>query len=64
MPRQLFDKDEFLRLADGARECLVVRRGEDVKIKIRRSRLMYIYVAKASEADGILSQIKVDKIEL
>ena len=64
MPKQLFDRDEFLKLADGARECLVVKRDEKVKIKIRRSRLMYVYVAEASEADGILNQIKVDKIEL
>jgi len=63
MPKQIFNKDDFLQLADDARECLVVRRGDKVKIKLRKSRLMYIYVAEASEADNILSQIKVDKFE-
>jgi hypothetical protein len=63
MPKQIFNKDDFLQLADDARECLVVRRGDKVKIKLRKSRLMYIYVADASEADNILSQIKVDKFE-
>jgi hypothetical protein len=64
MPKQIFNKDDFIKLADDARECLVVRREDKVKVKLRRSRLMYIYVANASEADQILKEIKLDKIEL
>ena len=64
MPKQIFNKDDFIKLADDARECLVVRREDKVKIKLRRSRLMYIYVSNASEADQILKEIKLDKIEL
>jgi hypothetical protein len=63
MPRQIFNKDDFLKLADDATECLVVRREDKVKIKLRRSRLMYVYVANASEADQVLREIKLDKIE-
>ncbi|MGH9909142.1 MAG: hypothetical protein ACRD32_00730 [Nitrososphaerales archaeon] len=63
MPKQIFDKDEFVKLADDARECLVVRRKDKVKIKLRRSRLMYIYVVNESEADQVLKEIKVDKLE-
>ena len=44
MPKQLFSKDDFLKMADGARECLVVRRKDKVKLKLRRSRMMYVYV--------------------
>lgn len=61
--KQIFNKDDFLELADDARECLVVRREDKVKIKLRRSRLMYVYVAQPSEADEILSKIKLEKIE-
>jgi hypothetical protein len=64
MPKQIFNKDDFIKLADDARECLVVRREDKVKVKLRRSRLMYIYVSNASEADQILKEIKLDKIEL
>lgn len=64
MPKQIFNKDDFIKLADDARECLVVRREDKVKIKLRRSRLMYIYVSNASEADQLLKEIKLDKIEL
>lgn len=64
MPKQIFNKDDFIQLADDARECLIVRRGDKVKIKLRKSRLMYVYVANESEADQVLREIKVDKIEL
>ncbi|MFQ5941695.1 MAG: hypothetical protein ACE5KA_08375 [Nitrososphaerales archaeon] len=64
MPKQIFNKDDFIKLADGAWECLVVRREDKVKIKLRRSRLMYIYVTNSSEADEVLKEIKVDKVEL
>jgi len=64
MPRQVFSKEEFLKLADGAQECLVVKRKGKVKIKLLRSRMMYVHVASEQEADGILKSIKIDKTEL
>ena len=64
MPKQVLSKDEFLKMADGAIECLVVRRKDKVKLKLRRSRLMYIYVTNDSEANDLLKSIKVDTIEL
>ena len=51
-------------MADGAKVCLVVRREDKVKIKIRRSRLMYTYITDKSEADQVLKEIKLDKINL
>ena len=63
MPKQIFSKDDFIKLADGAIECLVVRRKDEVKIKLRLSRMLYVYVTNASEADEILKEIKVNKIE-
>ncbi|MFY3740051.1 MAG: hypothetical protein HMLIMOIP_000476 [Candidatus Nitrosomirales archaeon] len=64
MPKQLFDKDEFLKMADDAIDCLVVRRKDKVKLKVRRSRRMYIYVTNESEADELLKRIKVNTTEL
>ena len=64
MPKQVFSKDEFLKMADGARECLVVRRKDKVKLKLRKSRMMYIYVTNDAEAKDILKSIKSDTIEL
>ncbi|GIU71367.1 MAG: hypothetical protein KatS3mg003_2157 [Candidatus Nitrosocaldaceae archaeon] len=63
MPKQVFDKDEIVRLADKAQECRIVRRKDKVKIKIRRSRMLYTYVANANEADEILNKINIEKVE-
>ena len=63
MPKQIFSKDDFIKLADGAIECLIVRRKDEVKIKLRLSRMLYVYVTNASEVDEILKEIKVNKIE-
>ena len=64
MPKQLFSKDDFLKMADGAIDCLVVRRKDKVKLKLRRSRMMYVYVTNESEANDLLKSIKIDQIEL
>ncbi len=64
MPRQIYSKEELLRLADNSRECRVVRRGDKVKIKLRRGRYLYTYVTTASEADTLLRQINLEKMEL
>jgi tetraacyldisaccharide-1-P 4'-kinase len=64
MPKQLFDKDEFLKMADDAIDCLVVRRKDTVKLKVRRSRMMYIYVTNEEEANDLLKSIKVNTVEL
>ncbi len=63
MPKQVFNKDEIVRLAENAQECRVVRKKEKVKIKVRRSRMLYTYVANANEADDILNRISIEKIE-
>lgn len=64
MPKQIFDKEEFLKLADNAIECRIVRRKDKVKIKLRRVRMLYTYVADSNEADEIISKINVPKVEL
>jgi len=64
MPKQVFSKEDFLKMADGAIECLVVRRKDKVKLKLRRSRLVYTYVTNDSEAKELLKSVKVNVVEL
>lgn len=64
MPRQVFKKEEIIKLAEGAKECRIVRRKDKVKIKIRRSRMLYTYVADPKEVDEILNKINIKKVEL
>ncbi len=63
MPRQVFDKDEIVRLAENAQECRIVRGKDKVKIKVRRSRMLYTYVADTNEADEIINKISIEKVE-
>lgn len=63
MPKQVFNKEDFLKMADGATECLVVRRKDKVKLKLRKSRMMYIYVTNEPEANDLLKSIKAETIE-
>ncbi|MFQ5970536.1 MAG: hypothetical protein ACE5J2_08600 [Nitrososphaerales archaeon] len=64
MPKQVFSKEDFLRMADGAIECLVVRRDDKVKLKLRRSRLVYTYVTNDSEANDLLKSVNLNVVEL
>lgn len=58
MPREVFDREEFMKLAEGAAEVRVVRRGDKVKLKARRKRYLYTYVTDVKEAEEILEEIK------
>lgn len=63
MPKQVTSKDELLKLAEKASECRIVRRNDKVKIKVRRSRMLYTYVANTNEADEIINRITIEKKE-
>lgn len=63
IPREVFDPDEFLALADGASKCLVKRLGEVTKLKLRTSRYLYTIKLGASEAEELLGKIRCPKEE-
>ena len=64
MPREVFSRDEFLKLAEGAIEIRVVKRGERVKLKARRKRYLYTYVTDEEEANEILEILKKQKLNI
>ncbi|MBI2183487.1 MAG: hypothetical protein HYU39_00860 [Thaumarchaeota archaeon] len=64
MPRLVESEEEFLRWAGKASGCRVVRRGDEVKIKLRTPGFLAVYVTSGDKADGILEQIKVEKVEI
>lgn len=63
MPKQIFSPEEFRELISKAEECRVVRRGDKVKLKLRTKRYLYTYITTPDEADEILKEIKVKKVE-
>ena len=64
MPKEVFDADEFLSLAEGAPVCLVKRLGEVTKLKVRSGRYLYTIKLEAPEAEDLLGKIRCPKEEL
>lgn len=58
MPREVFRMEEIMELAEGSSEVRIVRRGDKVKIKVRRSRNLYTYVASPDEMEDALKTLK------
>lgn len=58
MPKEIFDVDEFLKLAEKARYCILKRRGETVKLKLRTKRYLYTLKVGSGEAEDILRRVK------
>ncbi|TEU09002.1 50S ribosomal protein L38e [Candidatus Bathyarchaeota archaeon] len=64
MPKEIFDADEFLALAEKASKCLVKKLDGETKLKLRTSRYLYTITLEPSEADTLLGKIQCPKEEL
>jgi len=64
MPKEIFDADEFLALAEQASNCLVKKLDGETKLKLRTSRYLYTITLEPSEADALLGKIQCPKEEL
>ena len=64
MPKEVFDVDEFVALAEGASKCTVKRLDDITKIKVRSGRYLYTIKVETSEADGVLGRISCPKDEV
>jgi len=62
MPKEIFDKNEFIKLSERAIECRVKRGKDYVKLKLRLKRYLYTIKVKPEEADELLRQIKCSRI--
>ncbi len=63
MPKEIFDHDEFIALAESASKCMVKRLGDVTKLKLRTSRYLYTIKLEASEAEELLDKIRCPKEE-
>ncbi|MFQ5998266.1 MAG: hypothetical protein ACE5KO_03075 [Candidatus Bathyarchaeia archaeon] len=64
MPKQIRNKEEFVKLSERSKNCLVKRSGEQVKLKLRTPKYLYTFVTSAEVADSLLEKIKCEVIEL
>ena len=64
MPREIFDEEKFLELAEFAVHCRVKRIKDVVKLKLRTKKILYTYKTDPTSADRLLRSINCDVIEL
>ncbi|MHA1294507.1 MAG: hypothetical protein ACTSQJ_17850 [Promethearchaeota archaeon] len=64
MPREIFNEEKFLELAEFAVHCRVKRVKDVVKLKLRTKKILYTYKTDPTSAENLLKQINCDIIEL
>jgi len=64
MPRELFDEEKFLELAENAIHCRVKTSKDVVKLKLRTKKILYTYKTDPMSAERLLKNIQCDVIEL
>jgi len=64
VPREIFDEEKFIELAEFAVHCRVKRLREVVKLKLRTKKTLFTYKTDPTTAERILRNITCDVIEL
>jgi len=64
MPKEIFDEEKFLELAEFAIHCRVKRVKDEVKLKLRTKKLLFTYKTDPTTADRIVRELSCDIIEL
>jgi hypothetical protein len=64
MPREIFDEEQFLQLAERSIHCRVKRVKDTVKLKLRTQKLLYTYKTDPDSAERLLKSLTCEIIEL
>jgi len=66
MPTEIMDVDEFVKISERAKYCLVKRlkKKDIVKLKLRTRRMLYTLKVKPSDVDEILKRIRCEVREI
>ena len=64
MPKEIFDEEKFLDLAEYAVHCRVKRVKDIVKLKLRTKKTLFTFKTDPIVADRLLRNLKCDVIEL
>ncbi len=64
MPSEVAEREHFMKLAEKAAHCRVVRQGDEVKLKLRTPRRLYTMRLDVSEAEAVLKELKCKVFEL
>ena len=64
MPKQIFDPEEFIALAEDATNCIVKKNDGQTKLKLRTNRYLYTIVLDSDEASTVLGKIQCPTEEI
>ena len=64
MPKEIFDEEKFLELAEFAVHCRVKRVKDKVKLKLRTKKTLFTLKTSPESAENLLKQITCEVIEL
>ena len=64
MPKEIFDPEEFVALAEDADKCLIKKNPTETKLKLRTKKYLYTITLDPDEASDILSNINCTKEEI
>jgi large subunit ribosomal protein L38e len=57
LPKEIFDSEEFLALAENAKECRVKKMDGVMKLKLRTNRYLYTIKLETEEGESLLGKI-------
>ncbi len=64
MPKEIYDADEFIALAENATKCIVKKNDGQTKLKLRSNRYLYTIVLDPDEASTVLGKIQCPTEEI
>ena len=64
MPREIFDEEKFVELAEFAIHCRVKRIKDVVKLKLRTRKTLYTLKTDPDTAERLLKDVSCDIIEI
>jgi len=64
VPKEIANKEDFMRLLAQATEVRIVRAGESAKVKLRTRDILYTFKTTSEDADSLTKGAKVPVQEL
>ncbi len=64
MPKEIYDAEEFIALAENATKCIVKKNDGQTKLKLRSNRYLYTIVLDPDEASTVLGKIQCPTEEI
>jgi hypothetical protein len=64
MPKEVFDKSEFIKLSEDSEECRIKRLDNVIKLKLRKNRYLYTIKLDAEEAEELIGHLSCSTREI